>query len=196
MRLIGLVNTGSIRKASRDQPLSAEQWVVAYTKPRHEKSVARHFGQRAIGYYLPVYSSQRTWRDGTKPQIELPLFPNYIFVKISRPELGRVLEVPGVLRLVPGTGGAPACFPDHLVEALRSELPQRNAEPHPLVTTGGRVRIRRGALAGLEGVVVRTGNGIRVVLTVEYILRSVSIEVSIEDLEMLDAQSGAVEMEL
>jgi hypothetical protein len=47
------------------------------------------------------------------------------------------------------------------------------------------VRIRSGALAGLEGIVVRTKNGIRVVMTLEHIQQSYAVEVDLEDLEPL-----------
>jgi transcription antitermination factor NusG len=59
------------------------------------------------------------------------------------------------------------------------------AQPHPLVTVGQKVRIRGGALAGLEGIVVRNKNSFRVVMTLEHIMQSYAIEVDLEDLEPL-----------
>jgi transcription antitermination factor NusG len=80
-----------------------------------------------------------------------------------------------------------APLPEGEVEALRSGLHLRQAEPHPLLTVGQRVRIRSGALAGMEGVVVRKKNSLRVVLTMDLIMQSVAVEVDGEELEPLDS---------
>ena len=77
--------------------------------------------------------------------LELPLFPSYLFIHIRRNERVRVLEVPGALAVVGGTGGEPTPLPDATIEALRSGLELRPAQPHPLITAGQRVRIRTGA---------------------------------------------------
>lgn len=161
------------------------RWFAVYTASRHEKRVAQHLCQREIELYLPLYKSERKWSDGSRVTLDLPLFPGYLFVHIQRRERGRVLGVPGALAVVVGTGGEPAWLPDATIEALRSGLEARPARPHPLVTVGQRVRIRSGALAGFEGIVVRNKNSFRVVLTVEHIMQSYAVEVALEDLEPL-----------
>jgi transcription antitermination factor NusG len=90
-----------------------------------------------------------------------------------------------------GTGGEPATLPDATILALRSGLQEREAEPHPLLTSGQRARICSGAFAGFEGVVVRQKNLCRVVLTMENIMRSFSVELPVEDLEPLPAEELA-----
>jgi transcription antitermination factor NusG len=122
--------------------------------------------------------------------LELPLFPGYLFIHIRRSQRGSALAVPGAVALVGGTGGEPAPLPDATIEALRTGLKLRPAQPHPLTTAGQRVRIRSGALAGFEGIVVRSKNGFRVVLTLEHIMQSYAVEVDLEDLEPLN--SGAL----
>ncbi len=168
-------------------PLS-EGWFALYTTSRHEKRVAEHLGYREIEHFLPLYRSRRKWKDGSRVTLDLPLFTGYLFVRISRNQRGRVLEVPGALALVTGTGGKPAAIPDTTIQALRSGLEKREAEPHPLLTSGHRVRICSGAFAGLYGVVIRQKNVCRVVLTVENIMRSFSVEVALEDLEPLSSE--------
>jgi transcription antitermination factor NusG len=163
----------------------ASEWFALYTTARHEKRVAEHLGQRQIECYLPLYKSERRWSDGSRVTLELPLFPGYIFVHIRRSERVQVLSVPGALSVVGGTGGEPAPLPHGTIETLRMGLMVHSVQPHPLVTAGQRVRIRSGALAGLEGVVVRTKNGIRVVMTLEHIMQSYAVEVDLEDLEPL-----------
>jgi len=161
------------------------KWFALYTTSRHEKSVAQHLSLRQIEFYLPLYRAQRKWRDGSRVTLDLPLFPGYLFIHIRRSDRGHVLGVPGALEVVGGTGGEPAALPDATIDALRSGLERREAQPHPLVTAGERVRIRSGALAGFEGIVVRSKNRFRVVLTLEHIMQSCAVEVGLEDLQPL-----------
>lgn len=154
--------------------------------PRHEKRVEQHLRLREVESFLPLYRSPRKWRNGLKVVLELPLFPGYIFVRIRRSERVKVLEVPGVLAIVGGTAGEMAHLPIAEIEALRSGLHLRQAEPHPLLTVGQRARIRSGAFAGLEGVVVRKKNSLRVVLTLDLIMQSIAVEVDGDELEAVN----------
>jgi len=163
------------------------QWFAVSTTPRHEKRVAQHFELRRLDCFLPLYRAQRRWNDGSRVDLDLPLFPGYLFVRIGKRERVRVLEVPGVLSLVAGTGGEPAPLDECDIDALRSGIRQRRAEPHPLLRVGQKARIRCGALAGMEGFVVRLKSGLRVVLTLELIMQSVAVEVDGSDLELLAA---------
>ncbi|MDR3723186.1 MAG: UpxY family transcription antiterminator [Terracidiphilus sp.] len=160
-------------------------WFAVYTTSRHEKAVAQHFVQREIEHYLPLYKSERHWKDGSKVALDLPLFPGYIFARFLPNERGRVLNVPGTLAIVPGTGGAPAAMPDEMIDMLRTGLHKCSVEPHALLDVGQRARIRSGAFAGMEGVIVRYRNSLRVVLTVKQIMRSISVEIASESLEPL-----------
>jgi transcription antitermination factor NusG len=169
---------------------SEPNWFAVYTVSRHEKRVAQHLSQRKIEYFLPLYRSARKWSDGSRVTLELPLFPGYLFVHIRRNERVQVLKVPGALAVVGGKGREPVPLPDGAIEALRAGLHLRAAEPYPLLTVGQRARIRSGALAGMEGVVVRKKNSLRVVLTLEHIMQSIAVEVNAEDLEPL--QAGAL----
>jgi transcription antitermination factor NusG len=163
-------------------------WFAVYTSPRHEKRVGQYLRQKEIEHYVPLYQARRKWRDGSKVTVDLPLFPGYVFVRIDRSERVRVLQVPGVLSIVGGTGHQPASLPDTEIDALRSGLSVRHAEPHPLLIVGQRARIRSGALAGMVGIVVRQKNSLRVVLTMDLIQQSVVVEVDSAELETLDTE--------
>jgi transcription antitermination factor NusG len=164
----------------------ARNWFAVYTTCRHEKRVARNLGQRQIEHFLPIYRTQHTWKDGTRVMLDLPLFPGYIFVRIDLHDRVGVLEVPGVVSMI-GTAKQPAPLPDLEVEALRAGLDPTRAAPHPLLTVGQRVRITRGALAGVEGIVVRKKSGFQVVLTLNLLMQSIAIEVSGDDVELADS---------
>jgi transcription antitermination factor NusG len=168
----------------------AQKWFAVYTSSRHEKRVSQYLELREIQHYLPVYQMQRKWKNGLKVTLDLPLFPGYLFVHIGQSERVRVLQVPGVLSIIGGTGGQPASLPEAEINALRAGLPLRHAEPHPLLTVGQRARIRSGALAGMEGVVMRRKNSLRVVLTMELIRRSMAVEVNETELETLDSEGS------
>lgn len=186
---MGRVEQSSSRSASAiladagPNLLLEPRWFAVYTVSRHEKRVAQHLTHRQIEFYLPLYRSERKWSDGSRVTLDLPLFPGYLFVHIKRTERTQVLSVPGTLAVVGGTGREAAPLPDAAIEALRTGLHLRRAEPHPLLTVGQWARIRSGALAGMEGIVLRKKNSCRVVLTLEHIQRSIAVEVDGDDLE-------------
>src|SRR5271167_2502692 len=76
-----------------------ESWYALYTRSRHEKQVAECIGRRRISYFLPLYRSVRRWKDRRK-ELELALFPGYVFVRISLRDKLHILQVPGAIRLV------------------------------------------------------------------------------------------------
>jgi transcription antitermination factor NusG len=161
-------------------PLS--RWFAVYTLPRHEKRIAHHFNIRHIESFLPLYRTLRKWKDGSKANLELPLFPGYVFVRMVKRERVKVLEVPGVLSIA-GCGREPTPLPDIEIDALRSGVALGKIEPHAYLVLGEKVRITSGPMAGLEGVLVRRKNSFRVVVTLSMIMQSVSVELDISDVE-------------
>lgn len=156
------------------------RWFAAYTRSHHEKCVAEQLKARTVEHFLPLYETVRNWKDRRK-RMELPLFPGYIFVRIPLHERLRVLVVPGVVRLV-GFDNQPAALPDEEIEALHGVMGRGlRSEPHPYLTVGRRVRIARGALAGMEGVLVRKKGRLRLVLSIDLIRQSAMIEVDSAD---------------
>jgi len=163
----------------RDMP---RNWFALYTRTHHEKRVEEHLTQRGIESYLPLYTAIHTWTHYRKVTLELPLFPNYLFVCIAPQQRVRTLEVPGALSFV-GNASTPSPLPVSEIESLRSALQLRKFEPHRYLTAGTKVRIVAGPLAGMEGIVVRTKSSLRVVLTVDLIMQSVAVEVDADELE-------------
>jgi transcription antitermination factor NusG len=163
--------------------LGAEQplWYAAYTLPRHEKVVAEQLGFRQVETYLPLYLSARRWAE-RRALVQLPLFPGYVFVRVTADERIRVLDHPGVLRLVT-FNGRPAPLPDGEIERLRAALEAGKAEPFPFLMPGRRVRVRSGPLAGLEGTILRRKGRMRLVVSVEAIQRSIVFDLDASDLE-------------
>ena len=158
------------------------RWYAAYTCANHEKRVAEQLEGRAVEHFLPLYRSVRRWKD-RRVQLELPLFPSYIFVRMPLRDRLRVLEIPSVSRLV-SFNGIPAALPEEEIESLREALAgQLRAEPHPFLTIGRRVRITAGPLAGREGILVRRKGSLRLVLSINLIQRSILVETDSSELE-------------
>jgi len=158
------------------------RWYAAYTASCREKRVAEHLDIRQIERYLPLYRSPRKWKNGCRVELERPLFPGYVFVRMTAAARVAVLQVPGILSIV-SRGREPQPFADDTIENLRSNLHLCNAEPHAYVVMGERVSICAGPFAGLSGIVVRNKGHLRVVITLDLIMKSMAVEVDSKDIE-------------
>jgi transcription antitermination factor NusG len=163
-------------------PETSPRWFALYTTPRHEKHVSEILAQRQIETFLPLYRTTRRWKKSRPVDLELPLFPTYVFVRIAQGARGAVLGMPGVVSIV-GSAREPWPVPDPDIEAIRLGLQMGKIEPHPYLTVGERVRIKAGVMTGVEGVLVRKKNALRVVLSLDTIMRSVALEVDADDIE-------------
>jgi transcription antitermination factor NusG len=160
------------------------KWYALYTCPRHEKRVAEQIEQRHISCFLPLYRSVRRWKDRRK-ELDMALFPGYVFVRIDLHDKLRVLQVPGAVRLVT-FNGQPAALPEQEIECLRNrQSGSGTIEPHPYLCVGRRVRVRNGPLQGLEGIIRRSKDRCRVVFSLDLIMRSVAVEVDEGDVELI-----------
>ena len=163
---------------------SEAHWVAVYTVARHEKTIARQFEERNIETFLPLYRSVHRWKD-RKKEVELALFPSYLFVRISKDRKLHVLQVPGVVDIVTFNGEL-AVLPEQEINALRNGLEnQLYAEPCPYLRVGRRVRVIRGPMACAEGILSRKKDKYRVVISVDVLMRSVAVEVDATDLELI-----------
>jgi transcription antitermination factor NusG len=138
-----------------------------------------------VEHLLPLYDTVRRWKD-RRVELQLPLFPGYIFVRIALRNRLSVLKVPGVVRVL-GINGIPTQVPREQVESLRDALRGGlRAEPHPNLKAGRRVRIKVGPLAGWKGVIVRRKGALRIVVSADLIQRSIIMDIDVSALEPLD----------
>jgi transcription termination/antitermination protein NusG len=160
------------------------RWVAIYTVARHEKAVARQLEERRIETFLPLYRSWHRWKD-RKKEVDLALFPSYVFVRIFSRNKLTVLQVPGVVDIV-SFNGELATLPEQEINALRDGLENDlHAEPCPYLKVGKRVRVARGPMAGAEGILSRKKDRYRFVISVDVLMRSVAVEVDASDLELV-----------
>jgi len=158
---------GAVREAN---------WYALSVFARHEKLVARCLARGEVRYLLPLYRSVRRWKDRRK-QLDMVVFPGYVFVHFSLRDRLRVLQIPGVINFVTFQG-QPAAVPDSEILSLSAGLAAGlEVQPHPYLRVGKRVRVTRGPLASSEGILVRKKDHFRLVLAVDLLMRSVSVEV-------------------
>jgi transcription antitermination factor NusG len=162
-----------------DAGQDSARWFALTVKHQHERRVEGMLGVNGVEAFLPVIRSRRQWSDRVKQQ-DAPMFPGYVFGRFSLPERVSVLNMPGVARIV-GFGGVPMPIEDSEVENIRAALASNLAlGPWPYLHAGDRVRIERGPLRGVEGILLREKTGFRLVLGVEILQRSVAVEVDPE----------------
>jgi transcription antitermination factor NusG len=163
--------------------LTPPAWFALTVKPRHEKAAAQNLGNLGLEQFLPLYRARRRWSDRLKV-LELSLFPGYVFCRFGYDRRLQVLNVPGVISIV-GFGKSPVPVADEEINAVRDILASGlQAWPWPYLQVGGKVRITRGPLTGLEGTLVREKDAWRVVVNIELLRRSVAVEI---DREMIAA---------
>jgi transcription antitermination factor NusG len=168
---------------------NSPRWYAVYTWARHEKAVARHFEERELTYFLPLYQAVHRWNKRSS-RVSLPLFPGYVFVRTGARDRYRPLQVPGVLHYA-GAGVTPNPIADEEIEALRRILISgKEVGPHPYLSAGNSVQIVAGPLAGLRGIVQRTKAGNRFVISVETIRQSIAVE--IDGFQIASAQARVV----
>ena len=168
--------SAGIMEASSDR-----NWYAVFTVPQNEKSALKHLDVHGIESFLPTYESVRDWKNRQRVKITLPLFPTYLFVHINSSERSKVLQSPGVLRIL-GSGRDHASIPDSEVEFLRSGCCGHRMEPYRELVIGEKARIISGPFEGVQGILVKKNNSLRFVLTIELINQHAAIEVSAENL--------------
>jgi transcription antitermination factor NusG len=168
----------------------ASRWWVLYTRHQHEKAVAEMLSAKDFEVFLPLYESVRRWKD-RKKLLTLPLFPCYVFVKGGQDRRLQVVTTPGIHTIL-FHGESVAIVPEAEIQAIRKavEGPFR-VEPHPFLKCGERVRVTRGSLEGVEGILIRKKNLYRLVLSVDMMAQSVAVEIDATDVEPVVSRNFA-----
>jgi transcription elongation factor/antiterminator RfaH len=166
------------------------RWYAIHSRSRHEKRIQQYLHSNAVECFLPLYEAVHRWKD-RRALVSVPLFPGYLFVRISLEERLRVLTAPGVVRLL-SVHGRPIPVPDSEIDVLRN-CAARNLkmQPHPYLTVGNKVLVKSGPFADLEGILVRKKGQFRLVVSVNLIARSVALELDRSDIVALSPSDSA-----
>jgi len=155
-----------------------EHWYALHTRPRHEKLVAQRLTERGVETFMPTVTEVHRWSD-RKKSVQLPLFSCYVFAKFipNRSDRLQVLRVGGVLGLV-GSQGEGTPIPDAQIDAVKTLIGGAVPwSPYPFLKIGQRVRIRGGALEGMEGILVSRNGNETLVISVDALQRSLAVRV-------------------
>ena len=164
-------------------------WYAVQLAVNQEKQAASRLQQRGIESFLPLYQEVRR-RTDRKVVLQLPLFPGYVFVRIALLDRLKVLETPRVVRLV-GFGPIPLAIPESDIETLRAGLTIRQAMPHLYLQVGRRVRVVAGPFTGMQGILLRRKSSLRVVVSIDAILSSFTVEVDESEIESISGHGVA-----
>ena len=161
-------------------------WYAVYTRHQHEKTVARILASKGFEAFLPLCSTVHRWNDRNK-QLWLPLFPCYVFFRQGIERRLEILTTPGIHALV-SCGSQPAAIPCDEIDAIK-RVTESGAyvEPHPFLKCGEWVRVQRGPLTGIRGILLRQKSVYRLILSVDILGQSAAVEVDAFAVETLSA---------
>jgi transcription antitermination factor NusG len=162
------------------------EWYVLYTRHQHERSVAEDLHRIGFDVFLPLYHEVHQWGDRRKT-IEMPLFPCYVFFSGDLNRKFSALNLPGVCSIVSSGGKVSVIASQELNNVRRAVASSLSIEPHPYVQNGDRVRILDGPLAGIEGIVTRRKDALRIILSVNMLAQSVAVEIDEAYVERISA---------
>ena len=154
------------------------RWYALHTHARHEKTAERRLRDQGMETFLPLAREVHVWSD-RKKRVEVPLFNCYIFVRctLSDEDRTRVYRVDSVHGFV-GVHGAGTPIPNEQIEAIRTVLAQEKPwRAHPFLKAGQRVRVRGGALEGVEGIFIAENGDHSLIISVEAIQRSMAVRI-------------------
>jgi transcriptional antiterminator NusG len=161
-----------------------ENWYALHTRARHERIVVQRLREQGVTTFLPLVTEVHRWSDRRK-SVELPLFSCYVFVKLSATseERLRVLRIDGVFKFV-GARGMGTPIAETQIDAVRTLIGQQLPwSSHPFLKIGQRVRVRGGALDGVEGILLSRNDDNTLVVSIDAIQRSLAVRIQGYDLE-------------
>lgn len=170
-----------------NKPAKRSNWYVAYTYPQTERKIDLKLRQMGISSFLPMHTVIRQWSD-RKKKLEVPLFPNYIFINSLPHERFNALHIKEIVRFV-SFEGVPAVVSDEIVESLKKILNgDIEVSAEIMYSEGEKVKIRDGRFAGAEGTMIRRNGKTRLLIQIEALHTQISVEVSAGNVEIISDQ--------
>jgi len=152
------------------------QWYAIYTRPRHEKKVHDQLIEKNIEVFLPMIRQVRLWKD-RKKKVDMPLFSSYVFVHFDYKYRYDILPTHGIVKIV-NFKGVPAVIPDWQIEGLKRMLEHpETLKLETYIRPGEYVEVNEGPFKGMRGMVKTIKGQTRLVVTIDGIMQSVSVEI-------------------
>lgn len=166
---------------------SITYWYAIYVKSRHEFHVYEKLSSANIDTFLPTVERLSRWKD-RKKMVNFPLFPGYLFVHINKSynNILTVLKTNGVVRFLGISPREPEPIPEEQIISLKRVVESKDFfDPHPYLKEGQRIRIKRGALAGVEGLLIEKSGQHSLVISVDILQQGVSLKVDASEVEIV-----------
>ncbi len=161
-----------------------KNWYALYTRPRHEKKAYDMLIEKGAMAYLPLLSTVRVYKT-RKKKVELPLFPSYMFCQFEYKERYSILETHGIIKIV-NFNGEPAIVPDWQIEAMRTILLKpESLKMENYFRQGDLVEVMAGPFKGLQGTVMNKKGESRLIITIDGIMQTLSVEVDMNNLKTI-----------
>jgi len=166
--------------------LSQEElrWYALHTRARHEKAIEHRLRDHGLETFVPTTVEVHRWSD-RKKKVEVPLFSCYVFVRCALSEKDRTLvyQIESVHGFV-GSRGSSLPIPDEQIEGIQKVLAQSAPwRSYPFLKVGQRVRVRGGAMDGVEGVFLSENGDHSLIISVDAIQRSMAVRIDGYDVE-------------
>ena len=181
----------SLARGAMNAPAAESPWFALVVRSRWEKLAATSLVSKGHECLLPVRKERRRWSDRWK-ELELPLFPGYLFCRFQTYERPAVLSIPGILSVV-GFGRTPAPVDSNEIAAVQL-IAQTGfaAKPWSYIEVGEVVRLERGPLQGLTGIVLQCKSESKLILSVTLLKRSIAVEIDREWVSKVPASAGTM----
>jgi transcription antitermination factor NusG len=151
-------------------------WYAIMVRTNREKTATMLLENAGYNCFLPLTKCTRRWSDRVK-ESEVPLFPGYLFCRMNPNNRLPVLMTPGVIQIV-GMGKMPVPVEEQEITAIqrvgKSGLPTM---PWPYLQVGHVAQVEEGPLQGMTGIVIRIKSGMKLLLSVNLLQRSVAVEI-------------------
>lgn len=161
------------------------RWYVLYTRTNFEMKVNLGIMAQEVESYLPMQTIWKKWSDRRK-RLFVPLFPNYVFVKMRLLEKSKVLSVPGVIKMISFDRKPIAVSEEDLEKVRRLVDSNRDLAVEVERYVGMKVRVVSGVFSGLEGEIIRVSNRVRLLVKLSTINQALSVEIDQECVEQVE----------
>jgi transcription antitermination factor NusG len=165
------------------------KWYAIYTRPKHEKKLREALEEKGIETFLPLIKTVRQWKD-RKKKIEVPLFNGYIFIHIDYKDRFSALQTKGAVKIV-NFSGEPVVVPEWQIESLRKMLTHpEKIQLENYMKIGDPVVVDFGPFKGMKGVVKMLKGKRKLVITIDGIMQTVSVEIDADEVKKIPQEGG------
>jgi transcription antitermination factor NusG len=165
------------------------KWYVVYTRPKSERKVAASIAEMGIESYLPTHKVVRQWSD-RKKKMDVPLFSNYVFVKVDDIKRRLLFSINELLKFV-SIEGKPVVIRENEILTIKKILSGDfvDISTEEYFQKGMKVRIAHGQFAGLEGLIIEKCNKSRLMIRIEVLMKAFSFVIPSKFAEKTDLTS-------